>query len=119
MLDKQARVDFNNVLTVRFNNPSRKNAWSGEMLREVWKSLDDAKHDAGVKAVVLTDTGDYYCSEVDYEVTRRMILMHTNLALDLHVNSTEFCSSHSYHGRSLFPCNPGTTARSKATECIN
>lgn len=57
---------LNNVLTIRFNNPRRKNAWSGEMLREVRKSLDDAKHDAGIKAVVLTGTGDYYCSGVDF-----------------------------------------------------
>ena len=54
------------VLTLCFNDPRRKNAWSANLLASLLGSLAAAADDPGVAVVVLTGSGDYYCSGVDF-----------------------------------------------------
>mmetsp|Transcript_43007 Transcript_43007/g.86958 ORF Transcript_43007/g.86958 Transcript_43007/m.86958 type:complete len:283 (-) Transcript_43007:109-957(-) len=56
----------NAVLTIRFNDPRRKNAWSGQLLDGLTAAFNEAASDDRVKVVILTGTGDYYCSGVDF-----------------------------------------------------
>ena len=56
----------NRVMTLRFNDPRKKNAWGAEMLEALLSSLNRAASDPSVSVVILTGTGDYYCSGVDF-----------------------------------------------------
>ncbi len=50
------------VLTVVLNDPERKNALSRGLTRELVAALDAAEADPGVRAVVLTNTGNTFCA---------------------------------------------------------
>eukprot|EP01061_Rhynchopus_euleeides_P007707 TRINITY_DN16784_c0_g1_i1.p1 TRINITY_DN16784_c0_g1~~TRINITY_DN16784_c0_g1_i1.p1 ORF type:complete len:279 (+),score=136.79 TRINITY_DN16784_c0_g1_i1:114-950(+) len=56
----------NGVLTIRFNNPKRFNAWTPVMLGEMQEALRLAGNDTGVKAAIVTGTDEYYCAGVDF-----------------------------------------------------
>lgn len=54
------------VLTVALHNPARKNAIGPQMANELLHVLDDAREDAAVRVVVLTGSGDAFCSGGDF-----------------------------------------------------
>ncbi len=53
------------VLTIRLNRPERKNAFTFAMVHEWAGLLERARDDETVRVVVLTGTGDSFCSGVD------------------------------------------------------
>lgn len=58
------------VATIRLNRPRRKNAFTLEMIDQWVAALHDAHADDNVRVVVLTGTGDAFCSGVDLEERR-------------------------------------------------
>lgn len=56
----------NRVLTLRLNDPRRKNAWGKELLTELLLALEESSDDDGVGCIILTGTGDFFCSGVDF-----------------------------------------------------
>eukprot|EP01062_Namystynia_karyoxenos_P077337 TRINITY_DN7761_c0_g1_i2.p1 TRINITY_DN7761_c0_g1~~TRINITY_DN7761_c0_g1_i2.p1 ORF type:complete len:302 (+),score=100.78 TRINITY_DN7761_c0_g1_i2:86-991(+) len=54
------------VTTLRLNNPKRCNALSPALRREMLAQLQRAAEDPACKAAVITGTGEYYCSGVDF-----------------------------------------------------
>ena len=56
----------NAVLTLQFNAPRRKNAWGKDLITSMLEALKEAADDPAVKVVVLTGSGDYYSSGVDF-----------------------------------------------------
>ena len=54
------------VMTLRFNNPKRFNAWCPVMLGEMQETMRLANGDEGVRGLIITGTDDYYCSGVDF-----------------------------------------------------
>lgn len=55
------------VATVRLNRPSRRNAFTIEMVHAWADALHRAQQDDDVRAVVLTGAGDDFCSGVDLD----------------------------------------------------
>ncbi|MEN3273066.1 MAG: hypothetical protein V7636_1827 [Actinomycetota bacterium] len=55
------------VATLRLNRPERKNAFTLEMVDRWAELLVQAKRDPDVRVLVLTGTGDAFCSGVDLE----------------------------------------------------
>jgi enoyl-CoA hydratase/carnithine racemase len=55
------------VATIRLNRPERKNAFTMEMVDAWAEALDEVHHDPAVRVLVLTGTGDTFCSGVDLE----------------------------------------------------
>lgn len=53
------------VATVTFNRPESNNGWSIEMEERYFAHLDDAEHDPGVRAVVVTAAGRHFCPGLD------------------------------------------------------
>ena len=54
------------VATITLNRPDQRNALGPVMLRDLRAALADAKHDAGVRAIVLTGAGDKaFCAGAD------------------------------------------------------
>jgi enoyl-CoA hydratase/carnithine racemase len=53
------------VLTLRFNRPERRNAWSHEMEAAYFAALAAAADDPAVRAVVITGAGDTFCPGAD------------------------------------------------------
>ena len=51
----------NRVLTMRFNDPKKKNAWGDAILTLLLEELRQAAKDEKIGAVILTGSGDYYC----------------------------------------------------------
>jgi len=60
------RTAKNGVVTLRFNRPERCNAWSPDVLEAMEEALKETATDESVKAVILTGSGKYYCSGVDF-----------------------------------------------------
>jgi 2-(1,2-epoxy-1,2-dihydrophenyl)acetyl-CoA isomerase len=66
MSSEQLIVDRDGaVATVRMNNPSKLNALSDTMTRELVAAASELKDDAGVRAIVLTGEGRGFCSGAD------------------------------------------------------
>jgi len=59
------------VLTLRFNNPKKLNAWTKPMMTAMQDELARAKADDSVGGVVVTGTGKYYSAGVDLSSTIR------------------------------------------------
>jgi enoyl-CoA hydratase/carnithine racemase len=55
------------VCTLTFDNPDRRNAWSLEMERDYFASLDRAAGDPDVRAIVVTGAGRWFCPGLDSE----------------------------------------------------
>ena len=54
-----------NVTTITLHRPQRKNAISPQMVNELLYALEAARNDATVRAVVLTGSGEVFCSGGD------------------------------------------------------
>jgi len=55
------------VRVITLNRPDRLNAWTAELGRAYFDSLDDAAADAGVRAVVVTGAGRGFCAGADMD----------------------------------------------------
>lgn len=53
------------ILTIRMNRPKTLNAWTEPMLNEIRSHFENASTDNGIKAIILTGTGKYYCAGVN------------------------------------------------------
>lgn len=56
------------VATIRLNRPERKNSFTLDMVAQWASHLRDAETDPNVRVVVLTGSGDSFCSGVDLDV---------------------------------------------------
>ena len=64
--DELVRERRGPVLVARLNRPEARNALSPGLIREIGAALNDAETDDGVRAVVLTGTGDRaFCAGMD------------------------------------------------------
>jgi len=54
------------IATIEFNRPERFNAWTLEMIDAIKDALRRCAADEAVRAVILTGSGKYYCSGVDF-----------------------------------------------------
>ncbi len=61
----ESTVDENGVLTLCFDRPQQRNAMTLEMFRDYYTRLTDADADPGVRAIVVTGAGDWFCSGAD------------------------------------------------------
>lgn len=57
--------DRSGVLTLRFNQEKKLNAWTMPLMREMFEELSRAKVSQEVKGVVITGSGKYYSAGVD------------------------------------------------------
>jgi enoyl-CoA hydratase/carnithine racemase len=55
------------VCRLTFDNPDRRNAWSPDMERDYFSSLDRAAADPDVRAIVVTGAGRWFCPGLDSE----------------------------------------------------
>lgn len=62
----------NRVATIVLNRPERYNAWSLEMREAMLDALRRCASDEGVGAAILTGSGKYYCSGVDFAGAMRL-----------------------------------------------
>ncbi|ODN01204.1 Enoyl-CoA delta isomerase 2, mitochondrial [Orchesella cincta] len=53
------------IRTIRLNRPDKKNALTHAMYRGILNSLKEANDDANTRVIVITGTGDYFCSGND------------------------------------------------------
>lgn len=53
------------VLTIRFHNPGRRNAFTPSMRREAYRLLAEAQNGAGIRVVVLEGEGGHFSSGAD------------------------------------------------------
>ncbi|CAG7832493.1 unnamed protein product, partial [Allacma fusca] len=53
------------VRTIKLNRPEKRNALTAEMYDAIGNSLTEANTDSATKVVVLTGTGEYFCSGND------------------------------------------------------
>src|SRR3954452_7559159 len=67
MADLEYSVD-NGVGTILLNRPQAKNAFTLEMVEAWAAALRSARTDPGVRVVVVTGTGDAFCSGIDLSV---------------------------------------------------
>jgi enoyl-CoA hydratase/carnithine racemase len=66
MSDVLVREQRGNVLVVRLNRPEARNALNGELLRAISAAIVDAESDPGIRALVITGTGDRaFCAGMD------------------------------------------------------
>lgn len=66
MNDHVVKTLEDGILTLRLNRPDRLNAWNGEMRQIVRDAFAEANHDAAVRAIILTGTGDRaFCAGQD------------------------------------------------------
>ena len=63
----KSTVDESGVLTLWFDRPERRNAMTLEMFRDYYRRLAQADADRSVRAVVVTGSGDWFCSGADPE----------------------------------------------------
>jgi peroxisomal 3,2-trans-enoyl-CoA isomerase len=63
--DVLVQTSLNGVLTLRFNNPKKLNAWSAPMMKAMESAFSEAAADPATKAIVVTGTGNYYSAGVD------------------------------------------------------
>src|SRR2546422_6051101 len=57
--------DSNGVRTLTLNRPERKNAITPELREEILNALDEARESDDVRCVVITGSGDAFCSGVE------------------------------------------------------
>ncbi|KAI8851957.1 ClpP/crotonase-like domain-containing protein, partial [Chytridium lagenaria] len=63
---KQVNVEIvDGVMTVTLDNPKRANALSNEMCVAFLEAMDEAERDDGVRVIVITGSGKYFCSGMD------------------------------------------------------
>lgn len=67
----QHRVDDRGIAYITFNRPDVKNAISPDQRDRVIALLGEASADLGVRAVVLGNTGDAFCTGADLRATRQ------------------------------------------------
>jgi enoyl-CoA hydratase/carnithine racemase len=65
--DLEYAVD-DGVGTIRLNRPHRKNAFTMEMIEQWGDIVRDVRHDPEVRVLVVTGTGDAFCSGIDLDV---------------------------------------------------
>ena len=53
------------VCVITLDNPDRRNAWSMDMERQYFSTLDRAAQDQDVRAIVLTGAGRWFCPGLD------------------------------------------------------
>lgn len=53
--------------TIVLNRPNRRNALSRETIREIQTALEDFQQERSVRCVILTGTGDHFCSGSDLQ----------------------------------------------------
>lgn len=53
--------------TIVLNRPNRRNALSRETIREIRTALEDFQQERNVRSVILTGTGDHFCSGSDLQ----------------------------------------------------
>lgn len=53
------------VATIRLNRPGKKNSFTMEMIAEWIAALEACRRDPGIKVIVVTGTGDAFCSGAD------------------------------------------------------
>lgn len=58
-------LDEHGVLTLSLHRPHRRNAWNVEMENAYFGALDEAADDPAVRVVVLTGSGDDFCTGID------------------------------------------------------
>ena len=58
-------IDNHGILTLTINRPDKLNALSQEVLTELYDSINDAKTDNKVKALLLTGAGKAFCAGAD------------------------------------------------------
>ncbi|MFQ5904172.1 MAG: enoyl-CoA hydratase/isomerase family protein, partial [Candidatus Binatia bacterium] len=63
----------NQALTITLNRPRLKNAFNLELLQELKRSLEKAKEDENIRAVVITGAGDAFSSGGDLTWLARMV----------------------------------------------
>lgn len=56
----ERHVGDDGVCVLRYNRPRKANAWTKEVLDDLFAGLDAAAADADVVAVVITGTGKYF-----------------------------------------------------------
>lgn len=56
-----------NICTIFFNRPEKKNAYTPSMGDEIVAALNDAMTNPAVRVVILTGRGDTYCAGIDME----------------------------------------------------
>lgn len=56
----------NDIATITYNRPERYNAWTMDMISALQEALRQCAEDPGVKAAILTGSGAFYCSGVDF-----------------------------------------------------
>ena len=66
MADLEYSVD-DGVGTIRLNRPERKNAFTMGMIEEWGDIVRDVRHDPDVRVLVVTGSGDAFCSGVDLD----------------------------------------------------
>jgi enoyl-CoA hydratase/carnithine racemase len=60
------------VLTLTWNRPDRKNAWTPDLEFAYFSALDRAQEDADVRAVVVTGSGNAFCPGLDMQRLARI-----------------------------------------------
>lgn len=58
-------LDPDGVLTLTWNRPERKNAWTPDLENAYFAALDQARDDGDVRAVVITGAGSAFCPGLD------------------------------------------------------
>ena len=78
-MDSQALIValVDGVLTIRLDRPEARNALTDEMLAGLRRALERAASDHDVRAVVLTGTGDAFCSAMTAESIGQSLLIGT------------------------------------------
>jgi enoyl-CoA hydratase/carnithine racemase len=66
MADLEYGVD-DGVATIRLNRPARKNAFTMDMIKEWGDIVREVRHDPAVRVLVVTGTGDAFCSGIDLD----------------------------------------------------
>jgi Delta3-Delta2-enoyl-CoA isomerase len=61
----QKSIEFDNVFKITLNRPQKKNALNKDMYLDLIEALQEADRNPAVSFLVLTGTGDYFCSGND------------------------------------------------------
>jgi len=59
------------ILTLRFNNEKKLNAWTMPLMKQLFSEMGDAAKDDDVKGVIITGSGKYYSAGVDLSAMLR------------------------------------------------
>jgi methylglutaconyl-CoA hydratase len=64
-------VDNRRVASVTLNRPDAKNALSNELMCELREAVGEIRHDASIRAVILSNAGDVFCAGGDLKGMNR------------------------------------------------